>query len=123
MTINSHEFPLPNKLGPETLRVIPLGGIGEIGRNMTVMQYNQDIVIVDVGVLFPEENKPGVDLALVDSTNAEVPGFVPQEKDIAPVIESIMSRAPRRVIVASFASHIHRVQQIIDAAKQNKRKV
>jgi len=262
LTLTSHEFPLPNKLAPETLRVIPLGGIGEIGRNMTVMQYNQDIVIVDVGVLFPEENQPGVDLilpdfeylrdkwqkvkaiilthahedhmggvpyllreaphvpiygskltlallaeklkehriksdlrmvkegdiekigefsvefiavnhsipdalalsmktgagtlihtgdfkmdqlpldgritdlntfarlgdegvdlALVDSTNAEVPGFVPQEKDIAPVIESIMSRAPRRVIVASFASHIHRVQQIIDAAKQNKRKV
>lgn len=66
MTINSHEFPLPNKLGPETLRVIPLGGIGEIGRNMTVMQYNQDIVIVDVGVLFPEENQPGVDLILPD---------------------------------------------------------
>ena len=66
MTLTSHEFPLPNKLAPETLRVIPLGGIGEIGRNMTVMQYNQDIVIVDVGVLFPEENQPGVDLILPD---------------------------------------------------------
>jgi ribonuclease J len=249
-------------LAPETLRVVALGGIGEIGRNMTVLQYQEDIVIVDIGVLFPEENQPGVDLilpdfeylrdkfqkvkaillthahedhiggvpyflrelpsvpiygskltlallaeklkehrikadlrlvtegdvekigefevrfiavnhsipdalalslkcgagtiihtgdfkmdqlpldgritdlntfaqlgnagvdlALVDSTNAEVPGFVPYEKDIAPVIESIMSKASRRVIVASFASHIHRVQQIIDAAYLNKRKV
>ena len=262
MTLTQHEFPLPQKLAPETLRVVALGGIGEIGRNMTVLQYQKDILIVDIGVLFPEENQPGVDLilpdfsylrdklnlikaivlthahedhiggvpyflreapnvpiygskltlallaeklkehrikadlrqvkegdiekigefqvnfiavnhsipdalalavksgagtlihtgdfkmdqlpldgritdlntfaklgnegidlALVDSTNAEVPGFVPHEKDIAPVIETIISRAPKRVIVASFASHVHRVQQIIDAAHLHNRKV
>ncbi|MFM7138872.1 MAG: ribonuclease J, partial [Actinomycetes bacterium] len=72
---------------------------------------------------FAKLGSQGVDLALVDSTNAEIPGFIAHEKDLAPVIESIVSRAPRRVIVASFASHVHRVQQIIDAAHLNKRKI
>ena len=72
---------------------------------------------------FAKLGNQGVDLALVDSTNAEIPGFIAHEKDLAPVIESIVSRAPRRVIVASFASHVHRVQQIIDAAHLNKRKI
>ena len=56
----------PPKLVDGGLRIVALGGLTEIGRNMTVMQYNQDIVIVDVGVLFPEENQPGVDLILPD---------------------------------------------------------
>lgn len=58
----------------------------------------------------------GVDLLMVDSTNAEVPGFVPSERDIVPVLDSVFARARGRVIVASFASHVHRVQQIIDTA-------
>ena len=66
MTLTSHEFPLPNKLAPETLRVIPLGGIGEIGRNMTVFEIDGKILIVDVGVLFPEEHQPGIDVILPD---------------------------------------------------------
>ncbi|MFM9130256.1 MAG: ribonuclease J, partial [Actinomycetes bacterium] len=66
MTLTHHEFPLPEKLAPETLRVVALGGIGEIGRNMTVLQVEKDILIVDIGVLFPEENQPGVDLILPD---------------------------------------------------------
>lgn len=44
-----------------TLRVIPLGGLEEIGRNCTVYEYNEDIIIIDVGVQFPEEDMPGVD--------------------------------------------------------------
>jgi len=65
----------------------------------------------------------GVDLFMVDSTNAEVPGFVPSESDIAPAIDKVMRTAPGRVVVASFASHVHRIQQVIDAAISHRRKV
>jgi ribonuclease J len=60
---------------------------------------------------------------LVDSTNAEVPGFVTSEKDIVPVLERVFAASKRRVIVASFASHVHRIQQIIDVARNDGRKV
>ena len=252
--------PLP--LLPDTLRVIPIGGLGEIGRNMTVFEINGKLLIVDCGVLFPEEHHPGVDvilpdfslvrhrlddvlgvvlthghedhigavpyllrlkqdipligsgltlalveaklkehritpytltvaegqteqigpfelefvavnhsipdalavaiktvagvvlhtgdfkmdqlpldgrltdlrsfarlgeagvdLFLVDSTNADVPGFTPLERSIGPVLESVIAKAPRRVIVASFSSHVHRVQQVLDAAHANGRRV
>lgn len=255
-------LPLPAKLKKDTMRIIPLGGIGEIGRNMTVFEINGKILIVDCGVLFPEEHHPGVDvilpdfgylknrlddiiglvlthghedhiggvpyllrmkadipilgsaltlafveaklkehrmspytmtvsegdrekladfelefiavnhsipdalavviksvagtilhtgdfkmdqipldgrltdlrafarlgeagldLFLCDSTNADVPGFTPLEKDIGPVLEDVIGRAKKRVIVASFSSHVHRVQQVIDAAVSNNRKV
>ncbi len=252
----------PPALEPGTLRVIPLGGLGEIGRNMTVYEINGKLLVVDCGVLFPEESQPGIDLILPDfspirerlddvlaiilthghedhigavpyllrlrsdiplvgsaltlalveaklkehriapytltvtegqrekfgpfevefvavnhsipdalavairteaglvlhtgdfkmdqlpldgritdlrafarlgeegidlflpdSTNADVPGFTPLEKEIGPVIESIIHRSPRRVIVASFSSHVHRVQQVLDAAVANGRHV
>ncbi|WP_382307083.1 ribonuclease J [Herbiconiux sp. UC225_62] len=252
----------PPALQAGTLRVTPVGGLGEIGRNMTVFEYEGKLLIVDCGVLFPEENQPGVDLILpdfsivrdrlqdvvgivlthghedhigavpyllklredipligsaltlalveaklkehritpytfdvtegqvenlgpfecefvavnhsipdalavaiktpagvvlhtgdfkmdqlplddrltdlrafarlgeagvdlflVDSTNADVPGFTPLERDIGPVLESIIERAPRRVIVASFSSHVHRVQQVLDAAHAHGRRV
>ena len=58
----------------------------------------------------------GVDLLLSDSTNAEVPGFTTPERDIAPVLDRVFSQARKRVIVASFASHVHRVQQVLDTA-------
>ena len=252
----------PAKLAAGTLRVIPIGGLGEIGRNMTSYEIDGKILIVDCGVLFPEEHQPGVDLILPDfspirdrlddvlgvvlthghedhigavpyllklrsdipllgstltlalieaklkehritpytltvaegqseklgpfdlefiavnhsipdalavaiktsagvvlhtgdfkmdqlplddritdlrafarlgelgvdlflpdSTNADVPGFTPNERDIGPVLESVIAKAKRRVIVASFSSHVHRVQQVLDAAVANKRKV
>ncbi len=65
----------------------------------------------------------GVDLFLVDSTNAEVPGFVMAEREIGPVLEGVISRARQRVIVACFASHVHRVQQVLDVAASNGRRV
>ena len=256
------DLPTPPTLPPGALRIMPLGGLGEIGRNMTVFEYKSRLLIVDCGVLFPEESHPGIDLILpdfepilerindveaivlthghedhigavpyllrhrsdipiigsgltlafieaklkehrikpytlavkdrssekigpfeleflavnhsipdamaiaiktpagrvlhtgdfkmdqlpldgritdlasfarlgeegvdilmVDSTNAEVPGFVPSEKEIIPVLERVFSRAKGRVIVASFASHVHRVQQIIDVAIAHNRKV
>lgn len=252
----------PKRLQKGTLRIIPLGGIGEIGRNMTVFELNDQILIVDCGVLFPEETQPGVDLILpdlgylddkldriigcvlthghedhiggvpyllkmkqdiplvgskltlalveaklkehritpysllvkegqveqfgpfslefvavnhsipdalaviirseagtvlatgdfkmdqlpldgrltdlrafakigeegldlfmVDSTNADVPGFTPLERDIGPVIETVIAKTQGKVVVASFSSHVHRVQQVLDAAVANGRKV
>ncbi len=65
----------------------------------------------------------GVDILMIDSTNAEVPGFVPSERDILPVLDAVFLRAEGRIIVASFASHIHRVQQIMDMAALHGRRV
>jgi ribonuclease J len=65
----------------------------------------------------------GVDLFMVDSTGAEIPGFTAHEKDIAPVLDRVFAGAPGRIIVASFASHVHRVQQVLDAAVAHGRKV
>ena len=255
-------LPNPPALKAGVLRIIPLGGIGEIGRNMTVFEIDKKILIVDCGVLFPEEHQPGVDVILPDlnylndrlddiiglvlthghedhiggvpyllkmradvpiygseltlafldaklkehriignqyvvregdrktvsgfdlefiavnhsipdalavvirtvagsvlhtgdfkmdqlpldnrltdlrafarigeegldlfmsdSTNADVPGFTPLEKDIGPVIDDVIARTPGKVVVASFSSHVHRVQQVLNAAAAHNRKV
>ncbi|MEV8337315.1 ribonuclease J [Leucobacter sp. NPDC077196] len=252
----------PPALEAGTLRITPLGGLGEVGRNMTVYEINGKLLVVDCGVLFPEEHQPGVDLILpdiskiehrlgdivavvlthghedhigavpyllkrrenipligskltlafveaklkehrirpetrvvaegdrittgpfdlefiavnhsipdalavairteaglvigtgdfkmdqlpldgritdlrafarlgeegvdlfmTDSTNAEVPGFTALEKDIGPVLERVIEKAPGKVVVASFSSHVHRVQQVLDAAQKNGRRV
>ena len=65
----------------------------------------------------------GVDLFLVDSTNADVPGFVIAEREIGPVLDGVFHRADARIIVACFASHVHRVQQVFDAAAVHGRRV
>jgi len=65
----------------------------------------------------------GIDLLLSDSTNAEVPGFVTPEREIGPVIDDVIRTATKRVIVACFASHVHRVQQVLDAADRHGRHV
>ena len=257
------ELPTPGPLAPHALRVIPLGGLGEIGRNMTVFEYGGKLLVVDCGVLFPEEHHPGVDLILpdfgpirdrlddvvgivlthghedhiggvpyllrergtipvigskltlalvdpklkehrlkevprhvvsegdvldlgpfscefvavnhsipdalavaittgagtalhtgdfkmdqlpldgritdlrafarlgeagvdlflTDSTNADVPGFTVAERNITPAIDAVFASSTQRIIVASFASHVHRIQQVIDAAHKHGRKV
>ncbi|RAY12000.1 RNase J family beta-CASP ribonuclease [Actinomadura craniellae] len=256
------ELSSPGPLAEHGLRIVPLGGLGEIGRNMTVFEFGGRLLIIDCGVLFPESEQPGVDLILPDfeyirdrlddveavilthahedhigavpyllreredipivgsrltlalitakltehrirpttllvkegeshrfgafdceflavnhsipdalavalrtpaglvlatgdfkmdqlpmdgrltdlggfarlgaegidllmsdSTNSEVPGFVTSERDIGPVIEEVVRTAEQRVIVACFASHVHRVQQVLDAAQANGRKV
>lgn len=257
------ELTTPPPLAKGGLRVIPLGGLGEIGRNMTVFEYDDRLLVVDCGVLFPEEHHPGVDLILpdfdairdrldriealvlthghedhigaapyllrergdiplvgseltlallgsklrehrlketvqhvvkegdritlgpfdlefvavnhsipdalavairtgaglvlhtgdfkmdqlpldaritdlrafarlgeegvdlflTDSTNAEVPGFTTPEVDIAPVLDRVFHQSRQRIIVACFASHVHRVQQVLDAAVAHGRKV
>src|SRR3954453_9510478 len=65
----------------------------------------------------------GVELFMVDLTNAEVPGFTTSEVEIAPVIDRVFHRSQGRIIVACFASHVHRVQQVLDAAVAHNRKV
>jgi len=253
---------LPPKLATKTLRIVALGGLGEIGRNMTVFEYEGQLLILDCGVLFPSETQPGVDLILpdfsylkermgdiaavflthghedhitalgyllrerediqvigsaltlaflrgklrdhrispimvevkegqsrkvgpfdlefiavnhsipdalavaiktpagvvlhtgdfkmdqlpldgrvtdlarfaslgqsgvdlfmVDSTNADIPGFTTSEREIMPVLERVIDGTKERVIVASFASHVHRIQQVIDIAYSKGRKV
>lgn len=71
---------------------------------------------------FARVGDEGVDLLMIDSTNAEVPGFVPSERELMPVLDSVFLRAEGRIIVASFASHVHRIQQIIDTAVLHDRK-
>lgn len=261
----SHPHPelgTPPALAPNAMRITPLGGLGEIGRNMTVLEHNGRLLIIDCGVLFPEDEQPGIDLILpdfssirdrldkidgivlthghedhigavpfllrenpdipligskltlalieaklaehrirpyvlevvegereqigpfncefiavnhsipdalavavrtsagmvvatgdfkmdqlpldgrltdlpafaklaeegidlllVDSTNAEVPGFIPHERDISAALRTVFAAADKRIIVASFASHVHRIQQVLDAAHEHKRKV
>ena len=263
MTHPHPELSAPAPLVEGGLRVIPLGGLGEVGRNMTAFEYADRLLIVDCGVLFPEEHHPGVDLILpdfspirdrldavealvlthghedhigatpyllrergdiplvgseltlallgsklrehrlketvhhvvkegdriafgpfdlefvavnhsipdalavairagkalvlhtgdfkmdqlpldgrvtdlrafarlgeegvdlflTDSTNAEVPGFTTAEKDISPVLDNVFAKSDQRIIVACFASHVHRVQQVLDAAVAHGRKV
>ena len=253
----------PAPLEEGALRVIPLGGLGEVGRNMNVLEYRGKLLVVDCGVLFPEETQPGVDLILpdfswiedrmddvvglvlthghedhigavpyllklrgdipiygsdltlafvapklrehrlpdpglnvvaagdrltvgpfdlefvsvthsipdalavfvrtdagnvlitgdfkmdqlpldrrltdlrafarmgeegvdlfmVDSTNALVPGFITPEREIGPVLDQVFGEATGQIIVASFASHVHRVQQVINAAAHHGRRV
>ncbi|MEV7430801.1 MULTISPECIES: ribonuclease J [unclassified Nocardioides] len=72
---------------------------------------------------FARLGEEGVDLFLTDSTNAEVPGFTMSERDLAPAIEQVFRTAPRRIIVSSFASHVHRIQQVLDTSHAHGRKV
>ena len=255
-------LPYPAKLAKKTLRIVALGGLGEIGRNMTVFEYEGRLLIVDCGVLFPGDDQPGIDLILpdfsyltdrmddieaiflthghedhigavpyllrersdiriigsqltlafvapklkerritapmtqvkagqiekvgpftlefvtvnhsipdslavaiktpagvvlhtgdfkmdkmpldgkvtdletfsrlgkegvdlflVDSTNADIPGLTVAEKDIYPALKEAIAKTPRRVVVTSFASHVHRIQQVLTAANEANRKV
>ena len=262
MTISSRKLKSPPPLPSGGLRITPLGGLGEIGRNMTVFEHAGKLLVVDCGVLFPEEHQPGidvilpdftsirhrlgdivgivlthghedhiggvpyllkerpdipvigseltlafitsklkehritpkavhveagdthkagpfecefvavnhsipdslavairtdaglvlhtgdfrmdqfplddritdlrhfarlgdegVDLFLTDSTNAEVHGFTTSEQELTPAINQVFATAPKRIIVSSFASHVHRIQQVLDAAHAHGRKV
>jgi len=118
------EFVAVNHSIPDALAVAirtPAGLVVHTG-DFKMDQLPLDGRITDLRA-FARFGDEGVDLMLVDSTNAEVPGFTTPERHIAPVLDRVFAQATKRVIVASFASHVHRVQQVIDAAAAHGRKV
>ncbi|QQY25785.1 ribonuclease J [Dermacoccus nishinomiyaensis] len=118
------EFVAVNHSIPDALAVFvrtPAGNLLCTG-DFKMDQLPLDGRITDLRA-FARLGEEGVDLFLTDSTNAEVPGFTTPEKDITPAIERVFEKAERRIIVACFSSHVHRVQQVLDAAEAHGRKV
>src|SRR5690606_32640128 len=118
------EFVAVNHSIPDGLAVVirtPAGTVLHTG-DFKMDQLPLDGRITDLRA-FARLGEEGVDLALVDSTNAEVPGFTAHERDIGPVLDNVFAQAEGQIVVASFASHVHRVQQVLDAAALHERKV
>lgn len=67
-TVTKRKTGKPDREQKAALRIIPLGGLGEIGKNMTAFEYGDDIIVVDIGSIFPREDMPGVDLVIPDTT-------------------------------------------------------
>lgn len=118
------EFVAVNHSIPDALAVAVRTGAGTVLHtgDFKMDQLPLDGRITDLRA-FARLGEAGVDLFMVDSTNAEVPGFTTSERDIGPVLDSVFAAAEQRVIVASFSSHVHRVQQVLDAAHAHGRKV
>ena len=118
------EFVAVNHSIPDALAVAirtPAGLVLHTG-DFKMDQLPLDGRITDLRA-FARLGEEGVDLFLTDSTNAETPGFTPTEKQITPVIDQVFRESSQRIIVACFASHVHRVQQILDAAYAHERQV
>ncbi|MBC7292466.1 MAG: ribonuclease J, partial [Actinotalea sp.] len=118
------EFVAVNHSIPDALAVAVRTGAGLLLHtgDFKMDQLPLDGRITDLRA-FARLGEEGVDLFLVDSTNAEVPGFTTHEREIGPVLDTVFAGAEKRIIVASFASHVHRVQQVLDAAHAHGRKV
>ena len=118
------EFVAVNHSIPDALAVAIRTGAGTVLHtgDFKMDQLPLDGRITDLRA-FARLGEEGVDLFLVDSTNAEVPGFTTSERDIGPVLDRVFYRSEQRIIVACFASHVHRVQQVLDAAVTHGRKV
>ena len=118
------EFVAVNHSIPDALAVAIRTGAGLVLHtgDFKMDQLPLDGRITDLRA-FARLGEEGVDLFLTDSTNAEVPGFTTSESDIAPVLERVFHERRQRIIVACFASHVHRVQQVLDAAVAHGRKV
>ena len=118
------EFIAVNHSIPDALAVVIRTGAGVVLHtgDFKMDQLPLDGRITDLNE-FARLGDEGVDLFLTDSTNAEVPGFTTPEKDISPVLERVFAKSNQRIIVACFASHVHRVQQVLDAAVAHGRKV
>jgi len=118
------EFFAVNHSIPDALGVsirTPAGLVLHTG-DFKMDQLPLDGPITDLGG-WARLGREGVDLLMSDSTNAEIPGFVTSEREIGPVLDSVFRQARRRIIVACFASHVHRVQQVLDAAQGHERRV
>ena len=120
----SCEFVAVNHSIPDALAVAVTTGAGTVLHtgDFKMDQLPLDGRITDLRA-FARLGEKGVDLFMVDSTNAEVPGFVSPEREIGPVLDSVFADSTRRIVVASFSSHVHRVQQVLDAAHAHGRKV
>ncbi len=118
------EFVAVNHSIPDALAVAIRTGAGMVLHtgDFKMDQLPLDGRITDLRA-FARLGEEGVDLLLADSTNAEVQGFTTSERNIAPVLDRVFYQSKQRVIVACFASHVHRVQQVLDAAATHKRKV
>ena len=118
------EFVAVNHSIPDALAVVINTGAGRV---LATGDFKMDQLPLDGRVTdlrtFARLGEQGVDLFMVDSTNADVPGFTPSEREIMPALNQVISSTKRRVIVASFSSHVHRVQQVIDIAAMHGRKV
>ena len=118
------EFVAVNHSIPDALAVVINTGAGRV---LATGDFKMDQLPLDGRTTdlrtFARLGEQGVDLFMVDSTNADVPGFTPSEREIMPALNQVISSTKRRVIVASFSSHVHRVQQIIDVAALHGRKV
>jgi len=118
------EFVAVNHSIPDALAVVINT---EAGRVLATGDFKMDQLPLDGRITdlrtFARLGEQGVDLFMVDSTNADVPGFTPSEREIMPALNRVISSTKRRVIVASFSSHVHRVQQVIDISAQHGRKV
>jgi ribonuclease J len=118
------EFFAVNHSIPDALAVAIRTGAGLVLHtgDFKMDQLPLDGRLTDLGG-FARIGGEGVDLLMSDSTNAEVPGIVTSEREIAPVLSEVFSAADQRIIVSCFASHVHRVQQIMDTAAAHGRKV
>jgi len=118
------EFVAVNHSIPDALAVVINT---DAGRVLATGDFKMDQLPLDGRITdlrtFARLGEEGVDLFMVDSTNADIPGFTPSEREIMPALNRVISSTKRRVIVASFSSHVHRVQQVIDIAAQHGRKV
>jgi ribonuclease J len=118
------EFVAVNHSIPDALAVVINT---DAGRVLATGDFKMDQLPLDGRITdlrtFARLGEQGVDLFMVDSTNADIPGFTPSEREIMPALNRVISSTKRRVIVASFSSHVHRVQQVIDIAAQHGRKV
>jgi len=118
------EFVAVNHSIPDALAVVINTDAGRILHtgDFKMDQLPLDGRITDLRT-FARLGEEGVDIFMVDSTNADVPGFTPSEREIMPALNRVIASTKRRVIVASFSSHVHRVQQVIDIAATHGRKV
>ena len=118
------EFVAVNHSIPDALAVVINT---DAGRVLATGDFKMDQLPLDGRITdlrtFARLGEEGVDLFMVDSTNADIPGFTPSEREIMPALNRVIGSTKRRVIVASFSSHVHRVQQVIDTAAIHNRKV
>ena len=118
------EFVAVNHSIPDALAVMVRTSAGSLLHtgDFKMDQLPLDGRITDLRA-FARLGEEGVDLFLTDSTNADVPGFTPPERDISSAIDKVFRHAERRIVVACFSSHVHRVQQVLDAADKAGRRV